>query len=560
MGSQRLANSVTPREASVVQPRAAATRPRRYDQAGMLVEDLCNDQAKVDEVIRLATTLWDSGILALSPWQQRLLPFSILLNSVGRVCKASLREAMQCWWRRCMLLRSVQELPLGAEEERASTFGTLSICSDPDRGSSGAASSYASRVRLLAGRGAESVITRSGPVLLGEELYGLGLCRQDSHASLCSRSARMGRRYQLHSVEDVVIEDETSLLLVEARALRAASAQLAAAATVRCNSVKRGLGSNLLSRDVAALQEQCDQLHLQMQAAAQSVEAEAAASAPFRLVQAEDAGLFAPEAVMQDPAASTMAPGARKLSVEMASLQQQSRHLQSRMQDAVHGLENGVAATPALGLEPAGDAGDATSAVGSIRSEGHSRLRDGSVGGGEVSGGHAVDDIDGGCSEQRGEHHASRRGSLASEVEDDGETEDGRSEQGARRSSMRSSFDSRLSRRRSKPTDTGSYLSGSDGISCLSGRGSESGSQQLPAAHNGVRPSRRGSSSAAESGSQRPSREDPSRLSGRGSSAADTLSPRADLSRVSGRGSSASESGSQRPATSSGSHRPAADD
>ncbi|CAE7463401.1 unnamed protein product [Symbiodinium natans] len=72
------------------------------------VRSLSDDQSRVDEIIKLAALLWESGTLVhVQP--MALLRASLLARVAERCQKHVMREAMQCFWKRCSLQRSVEE-------------------------------------------------------------------------------------------------------------------------------------------------------------------------------------------------------------------------------------------------------------------------------------------------------------------------------------------------------------------------------------------------------------------------------------------------------------------
>ena len=73
------------------------------------VKSLSEDQARVDEIIKLAALLWESGSLVhVQP--MALLRASLLVRFAERCQKHVMRETMQSLWKRCSLQRSVEEL------------------------------------------------------------------------------------------------------------------------------------------------------------------------------------------------------------------------------------------------------------------------------------------------------------------------------------------------------------------------------------------------------------------------------------------------------------------
>mmetsp|Transcript_66962 Transcript_66962/g.157880 ORF Transcript_66962/g.157880 Transcript_66962/m.157880 type:complete len:439 (+) Transcript_66962:55-1371(+) len=89
-------------------PRDTMCQPSKHDSSDV-VHSLAEDQARVDEIIKLAALLWESGSLVhVQP--MALLKASLLVRMAERCQKHVLREAVQLLWRRCSLQRSVEEL------------------------------------------------------------------------------------------------------------------------------------------------------------------------------------------------------------------------------------------------------------------------------------------------------------------------------------------------------------------------------------------------------------------------------------------------------------------
>ncbi|CAE8695370.1 unnamed protein product, partial [Polarella glacialis] len=85
---------------------ATSSRKRAAEGGDDLVQSLCADQARVDEVIKLARTLWDSGALSVSARPLPLLKASLLFRLADRCHRHTLRDALQILWRRANLQRS----------------------------------------------------------------------------------------------------------------------------------------------------------------------------------------------------------------------------------------------------------------------------------------------------------------------------------------------------------------------------------------------------------------------------------------------------------------------
>lgn len=85
----------------------------REASSDRVVEELYTDRARIDEVIKLASKLLESGMLtAAAPRKAPILKSSLLLRLAERFHTAAMRDALQHWWRRCSLQRAVQELAI----------------------------------------------------------------------------------------------------------------------------------------------------------------------------------------------------------------------------------------------------------------------------------------------------------------------------------------------------------------------------------------------------------------------------------------------------------------
>eukprot|EP00971_Amphidinium_carterae_P042819 841439-Amphidinium_carterae.1 len=82
-----------------------------------LAEELSAEQACVDEVIKLASILWDSGILLVPNGRQQLLPASLLLRLLDRSRLAQLRNSMRMWWHKCSMQRELQQSSVLLQQE-----------------------------------------------------------------------------------------------------------------------------------------------------------------------------------------------------------------------------------------------------------------------------------------------------------------------------------------------------------------------------------------------------------------------------------------------------------
>jgi len=77
------------------------------------VKSLCEDQARIDEVIKLAAILWDHASLAnmqSAALPTVLLKASLLARMAERCQRHVLKEALHLLWKRCTLKRSMEEL------------------------------------------------------------------------------------------------------------------------------------------------------------------------------------------------------------------------------------------------------------------------------------------------------------------------------------------------------------------------------------------------------------------------------------------------------------------
>ena len=87
----------------IMQATAAVTSDEDF------VRSLSDDQSRVDEIIKLAVLLWESGSLVqIQP--MTFLRASLLVRVAERCQKHVMRDAVQCLWKRCSLQRSVEEL------------------------------------------------------------------------------------------------------------------------------------------------------------------------------------------------------------------------------------------------------------------------------------------------------------------------------------------------------------------------------------------------------------------------------------------------------------------
>lgn len=84
---------------------------RQHDShTDAVVREVYADQARVAEVIKLASKLWDSGILSPAPRRPPLMKSCLLVRLADRFHHAALRDALQSWWRRCSLQKVAEEV------------------------------------------------------------------------------------------------------------------------------------------------------------------------------------------------------------------------------------------------------------------------------------------------------------------------------------------------------------------------------------------------------------------------------------------------------------------
>mmetsp|Transcript_31806 Transcript_31806/g.74290 ORF Transcript_31806/g.74290 Transcript_31806/m.74290 type:complete len:583 (+) Transcript_31806:78-1826(+) len=75
-----------------------------------LAQELSADQACIDEVIKLASILWDSGILMVPMGRQQMLPASLLLRLLDRCRLAQLRDSLRLWWHKCSMEKELHAI------------------------------------------------------------------------------------------------------------------------------------------------------------------------------------------------------------------------------------------------------------------------------------------------------------------------------------------------------------------------------------------------------------------------------------------------------------------
>jgi len=86
----------------------AKVRARDGD-ADALIRELCEARVRANEVISLASMLWESGLLLGPRGHLPVLRVHLLRRSLQRCCHASQRSALHLWRRRCLLQRSLEE-------------------------------------------------------------------------------------------------------------------------------------------------------------------------------------------------------------------------------------------------------------------------------------------------------------------------------------------------------------------------------------------------------------------------------------------------------------------
>jgi len=79
------------------------------DDVDVFIKQLCDVRRQVNEVISLATMLWDSGALLGPRGQLPVLRLHLLRRTLQRCCHATQRSALHTWRRRCLLQRSLEE-------------------------------------------------------------------------------------------------------------------------------------------------------------------------------------------------------------------------------------------------------------------------------------------------------------------------------------------------------------------------------------------------------------------------------------------------------------------
>lgn len=104
-------SSARARNASLT-PRQLAASPREAGslQAQRLLRDLAKDQTRVDEVTRLASVLWNTGLFSMNQRRMPLLKASLLFRLVDHCHRTVMRDSVQIWWRKSALMRSAEEM------------------------------------------------------------------------------------------------------------------------------------------------------------------------------------------------------------------------------------------------------------------------------------------------------------------------------------------------------------------------------------------------------------------------------------------------------------------
>eukprot|EP00930_Biecheleria_cincta_P071606 TRINITY_DN59091_c0_g1_i1.p1 TRINITY_DN59091_c0_g1~~TRINITY_DN59091_c0_g1_i1.p1 ORF type:complete len:788 (-),score=172.90 TRINITY_DN59091_c0_g1_i1:85-2448(-) len=90
--------------------RTGSQGPNSVKQGDDFVRSLYADQKRVDEIIKLATILWDSGALVAHTRPLPLLRASLAFRTSERCLKHCLRDAFHSLWKRCIAKRLEDEL------------------------------------------------------------------------------------------------------------------------------------------------------------------------------------------------------------------------------------------------------------------------------------------------------------------------------------------------------------------------------------------------------------------------------------------------------------------
>jgi len=72
------------------------------------IEELRADEARVEQVIKLASTFWDSGVFTVTLRQPPLLKATLLLQLANWCWHATLRDALRLWWQQSSLVAVVR--------------------------------------------------------------------------------------------------------------------------------------------------------------------------------------------------------------------------------------------------------------------------------------------------------------------------------------------------------------------------------------------------------------------------------------------------------------------
>eukprot|EP00929_Paragymnodinium_shiwhaense_P062303 TRINITY_DN3110_c0_g2_i1.p1 TRINITY_DN3110_c0_g2~~TRINITY_DN3110_c0_g2_i1.p1 ORF type:complete len:859 (-),score=235.10 TRINITY_DN3110_c0_g2_i1:162-2738(-) len=119
-----------------------------------MLRQICSDQARIDEVVRLANVLWDSGVLQVQKRRPPLLKASLLTRLADRCYYVVMRDSLQLWFRQAALRKTLEELHgrHGAAAVSSSNGGhhhPTAVSQDPK--GAGAASSLESGIEDAAG-------------------------------------------------------------------------------------------------------------------------------------------------------------------------------------------------------------------------------------------------------------------------------------------------------------------------------------------------------------------------------------------------------------------------
>lgn len=235
-----------------------------------LMKELQTDQARVEEIIKLAGVLWDSGVLRVGVRRPPVLKTSLALRLAERCCRTFLREALQLWWRRSSLQKSVEELTglvagCGAREAAATNGAVTQPLAVATHGPREMASSAPPSVAFSERTAPESAYT-AGP-------------SQAEHLEML-------QRLEQQRAERDAAKEENAVLLAELASLRAACEVSELALEDKTGAEARALQAEEASEQA---QQECLLLREQLRAA----EAAAAEAAKQQAAAAEAAAAAA---------------------------------------------------------------------------------------------------------------------------------------------------------------------------------------------------------------------------------------------------------------------------